>query len=135
MDVSYLKRDSAKLSKGEWVKDIPGMGDVEFLVRGYTSPEAMSLRASLERAVPITRRAEDGTVDPTVASEILCRVLSEVVLIDVKNLSEGGKALKVDEVKKMILHPDYEPLADAVFAAASLVDRMRVRVKETVAKN
>lgn len=136
MDVTFFKRDSKMLSEGIWIKDIPGMGDVEFKVRGYSSPEVMASRSAKERKVPLSERMEDGSLKSETTLRIFREVLMDTIFMDVRNLTHAdGKPVKAEEAKMWLLDPDYEPLADAVFMAAQLVDRKRSTTQETVAGN
>lgn len=135
MDVTFLKRDSKAVSAGIWIANVPGMGDTRFKVRGYSAPEVVAIRAAKERAVSLTDRYDDGTIKPDAQMRVFREVLAEGVLLDIENLTEGSKAVKVDTVRGWLLDPDYEPLADAVFFAANLADRKRKDQVEAVKGN
>lgn len=135
MDVSNLTRDAKAVSEGKWVDNIPGMGDVSFKVRGYTATDVTQARADLERKVAISERNEDGSLPARVAEAIMREVLSKHVFMDVKNLTANGKPATAEQVRAWLLDPNYEPLANAVFAASTMVDRARLQKQEVVAKN
>lgn len=135
MELISLKRDSKVVSEGMWVKDIPMLGDVEIKARGWSSRVVMEARAELERKVPASDRHPDMRVKAEVGFTIWRTMISEAVLVDIKNLTENGKEITLEEVRKMVLDPDYEPLADAIAWAGNFVDRVRSEKKEIAAKN
>lgn len=135
MDISALKRDSVAISEGQWVSDIPGMGEVRMRVRGFSSTAAVELRARKERAIPKDQRNRDGSLKPDVASALFSDVLADAILLDVEGLTAGGKALDVDAVRGLLRDPDYAPLADAVAWAASAVDKGMADAAEDLGKN
>jgi len=135
MDIGDLKRDSGKISSGIWVRDIPEMGDIEVKVRGMSSPLVVSARAAKERGTPKNHRNRDGSLKTGAAIKIMRVLLSEVVLLDIKGLTQSGKKVDIDKAKALILDPDYEALADAVFWAASAVDRGVAEDTDAAVKN
>lgn len=135
MDLGALKRNSSEISSGVWVSDIPQGGDIQVQVRGMTSPIVTTLRGRLERAVPKGDRNRDGSIRTDVQANILRRVLSEAVLLDIKNLSVDGEAVSVEQARELILDPDFEPLADLVMWSANAVDRGVADTIEDVSGN
>jgi hypothetical protein len=127
MDISALKRDSAKVEAGEWVSDIPGMEDVRLRVRGLSSPTVVAMRSRKERKVSRDGRERDGALKAGVAMGILGEVLHECVLLDWDGLTKAGQPLPYDpeQAKEWLTNPDFTPFADAVVWAANVVDKGR----------
>jgi len=137
MDIETLKTDPAAISEGRWIGDIPGMGDLELRVRGLSSPAVQQLQSRKLRALPKAERDRDGRPSPEAAARISGEVLAESVLLDWRNVSVGGKAVKFDPAlaKKWLTDPAYSRFADAVTTAASYVDNGEVAATEALAGN
>lgn len=137
MDIQSLKRDSSAAQAGQWVDDIPGMGDLRLRVRGLTSPTVIALRSRKERRVPRDQRERDGQIKPAVATAIFGEVLHEAVLLEWDGLTDGGKPFPFDAdlAKQWLTDPDYAYFADAVTWAAQIVDRGRGGDQEYLEKN
>jgi hypothetical protein len=137
MDIAAVKRDSAAVEAGQWVDEIPQMGDLRLRVRGFSSPVVIEARSAKERAVPAGDRHRDGSIKADVGMQITRQVIVEAVLLDWDNLCANGKKVKysVEKAEEWILDPDFTPFADAVAWAASYVDRGRASMAEDVEKN
>lgn len=137
MDILATKRDAAAVESGQWVENIPQMGDLRLKVRGFSSPTVIAARTERERNVDASGRNRDGTVKSDVGMQITREVLIDVVLMDWDNLSSNGKKLKysVDQAAEYLTNPDFTPFADAVAWAASFVDRGRALHNGKVEKN
>lgn len=127
MDISALKRDSAKVEAGEWVSDIPGMEDVRLRVRGLSSPTVVALRSRKERKVSRDGRERDGSLKADIALRILGEVLHEGVLLDWDGFTKNKQPLPYDakQAEEWLTNPDYVAFADAVVYAAQIVDKGR----------
>ncbi|WP_024586005.1 hypothetical protein [Aliihoeflea sp. 2WW] len=127
MDIASLKRDSSKVEAGDWVSDIPGMGDVRLRVRGLSSPTVVALRSRKERKVTREDRERDGSLKPEAAMRIFGEVLHEAVLFDWDGFTNGKQPLPFDAnlAKEWLTNPDYVAFADAVVWAAQIVDKGR----------
>ncbi|KKB09407.1 hypothetical protein [Devosia chinhatensis] len=137
MDISALKRDSASITAGQWVGDIPGMGDVRLRVRGLSSPIVVQTRSRLERKVPRDQRERDGSLKADVALDVFGQVLHEVVLLDWDGLTDGGKAVPYDKAlaHQWLTDPDFAFFGDAVVWAAQIVDKGRAEDAEATGGN
>jgi hypothetical protein len=137
MKISAIKRDSAAIANGVWVKDIPNLADVEFQVRGQSSPAYAAALARLLRAVPPDQRGRDG--NPNTETRILCvaKAVHETILLDWKGIEdEKGKPLpyKKDLAYTWLTHPDFQHFLDGVLWASSVADNTR-GADETTLKN
>lgn len=137
MDLSNLKRDSGRIESGEWVDDIPGMGDLRLRVRGLSSPTVTALRARKQRKATKSERNGDGSLKTDVELRIFGEVLHEAVLLEWDCLTDGGVAIPYDaeKARKWLTDPDFMPFADAVTYAAQIVDRGFLEVADTLEKN
>ncbi|GGB00597.1 hypothetical protein GCM10011491_30980 [Brucella endophytica] len=137
MEIQSLKRDSAAANAGQWVDDIPGMGDMRLRVRGLSSSTVIALRSRKERKVPRDQRERDGSIKPAVALVIFGEVLHEAVLLEWDGLTNGGVALPYDAelAKEWLTNPDFAPFADAVTYAAQIVDRGTSQAQGELEKN
>lgn len=124
MELKSLVRDRALVESGQWVEDIPNMGDLRLKVRGMSAEEAISYRASLERAVPRNERLRDGNLKPDAAYRVLCQVLLEKVLINWDGITDDGKPVPYSKetAKAWFENREMAPFHDAVVWASQVVD-------------
>lgn len=137
MDVSATKRNAKAVEDGQWVSDIPEMGDLRLKVRGLTSPTVVKSRDQKIRAEPKENRLRDRSLTYEANLRVLQEVLCEVVLLDWENLTDKGEpvAYSAELAKALLIDPDYQPFADAVVWAASVVDNSVEEAKEQSGKN
>lgn len=137
MEISTLKRDSAAVTAGQWVGDIPGLGDVRLRVRGLSSPIVVATRGRKERKVPRDQRERDGSLKADVGLELFGEVLHEAVLLDWEGLTDGGKPVPFDTdlARQWLTDPDFAFFADAVVYAAQIVDKGRVELADETLGN
>lgn len=137
MEVSGLKRDSSQVATGQWVDDIPNMGELRLLVRGLSCPQARTLRDRKERKVDRSNRDRDNTILPATRDRILSEVLHEVVLLDWEGITDNGEPVPYSKelAEKWLTDPDYTSFQDAVTWAALVVDRGSRDAQEVLEKN
>lgn len=137
MEISSIKKDATLVASGEWIADIPGMGDVRLRVRGLTSPQVVALRSRLERKAPRADRNRDGSLKHEAAVRVMKQVLHEVVLLDWDGITDGGKPVpySVEQASTWLYNDDFRVFADAVTWAASVVDNGAADEAETLAGN
>lgn len=125
MDVGSICKDVAAISAGDWVDNIPGMGDLRLKVRGMTAPSVRQLRGRLVRAVPKDQREDDGTLHDEAARQVLAQVLAEEVLLDWANVEANGEPVLYSPslAAAWLRNPGMAIFADAVVWAAAQVDR------------
>lgn len=125
MEIKDLKKNSAAISAGEWVSNIPDMGDLRLKVRGLSSPVVSTLRARKERSVPRNERNRDGSLRQSTARRISSEILAEAVLMDWEGITENGKAVPYNKelATKWLTDLDFQDFADAVAWSSMLVDR------------
>ena len=79
MKISDLAINPAVIENGTWVKDIPGLGDIELNVRGSDCVAFTTMRANEFAKVPQHKRV-NGRIPPEIVAEITDRCLAETVL-------------------------------------------------------
>lgn len=137
MDIKKIKRDSNKISEGQWVSDIPEAGDLRLLVRGMSSPIVQTLMARKLRAVPKEDKTRDGSPKLEVVTRITTEVLHEAVLLDWDGLTEDDVPVKYNSAlaKEWLTNPDYKEFADCVAWAARAVDSGDAELTQAVEGN
>lgn len=137
MDIQNLKRDTAAATEGQWVEDIPEMGDLRLKVRGENSPKVAALRARKLRAVAKDKRGRDGMPVFSEMMRVTAEVLHEVILLDWDGLTNGGKPVKFDAdlAREWLTNPDFQDFADAVAWASRVVANGDAERVEDIAGN
>lgn len=140
MDISALKRTperAAAIETGEWISDIPQMGDVRLKVRGIGSKLYQTTVARLSRAVTRDGRNRDNSLKNDVAAKITGEALAEHILLDWDGFTEEGEPLAYSKelALQWLTDPDFETFQGAVFWAASVVQNGREETTEALAKN
>lgn len=137
MDIQSLSIDVAAVEGGQWVGDLPGMGDLRLLVRGFSAPKVQALRARKLRRLPKPDRERDGQPKFEAAMRITAEVLHEAVLLGWEGLSDGGKPVKYDPdlAREWLTDPRFQRFADAVAMAAQIVDNGDAEATEDLAGN
>lgn len=137
MDISTIKKDPEKIDEGQWVSDIPDMGDLRLKVRGLSSVKFRNARAKLERAVVKKDRERDGSLKPSVAMRVMGEAMAETGLIDWDGLTEGGNPVKYNKTlaREWLTNPAFESFLDACVWAARVVDAGEEDVEKEVSEN
>lgn len=137
MDIGNIRRDVAKIEQGDWVDDIPGMGDLRLLVRGMSAPEVIAHQSALSRSAPAHKRNRDNSLTVEASTEIMALTIAEKVLLGWENLECDGEQVEfsVDLAKQFMTNAELSPFADAVVWAANVVDRSKAARAEDTSKN
>jgi hypothetical protein len=137
MDIASLKRHMPSINDGRWVDrdEIPALLDVRLKVRGAGSDEARALYARKERAVDPKDRDAKGNIKPDAYMRLMLAMLAEYHLVDVAGLTVSGVLASVDDVRGLIVHPEYQPFADLVLEAVRCVDEKREATIEAISGN
>ena len=125
MDLGKVRVDVTRSKAGEWVKDIPGLDDIEFKVRGSNSPHFRTAQVKAQRAIPREAR-KDGLVDPEAADLALGKALAEI-LLDWKNVRSGETeiAYSPETALTLLTDPELTIFRDGVAYAADYVASLR----------
>ena len=127
MDLGKTRVDLTRSKAGEWVKNIPGLGDIELKVRGSNTPAFRLAQAKAQRAIPREARRDAGLMDPEAADVALGQALAEGALVDWRNVSVDGEAIAYspEAAAKLLTDPEFSTFRDAVAWAADLVGALR----------
>lgn len=125
MDLSKVRVDVARSKAGEWVKNVPGLDDIELKVRGSNSPHFRTAQVRAQRAIPREAR-KDGILDPEAADVALGKALSEI-LLDWRNVRSGETDIPYSPEAALALLTDPEMVVfrDGVAYAADVVGSLR----------
>ena len=63
------------------------------------------------------------------------RLLDAMDGVTIYVLTMGGKPVGADEARKLVLDPEYQPLADLIIEAVSAVDNTRANREAELVKN
>ncbi|WP_201159426.1 hypothetical protein [Rhodoplanes elegans] len=135
MDLSQIKTNSALIEQGEWIGDLPELGDVAFRVRGLGNADYRALQHKLINEIPARLRRKGLGADDQDRIQTEC--LIETVLTDWRGLTSGGAPLPYsrEKARELLTDPDFRRLRDAVFAAASMVGEDVAAADEALEKN
>lgn len=123
MKLGNLKIDSTKLQQGDWVGDIPNLGDIRLRVRGIGNDDYRRRNAELVGALPRHMRSQPAEQD-----RILNTLIVETLLEGWENVEDdNGKSLTFtrENVQAILEDPDMRAFADGVVWAASVVSERR----------
>ncbi|MCX5518449.1 hypothetical protein OSH10_08375 [Kaistia defluvii] len=123
MRLTNLKIDSAKLEQGDWVGDIPGLGDIRLLVRGLGNDDYRRRQAELTAALPRHLRKEPAEQDKVANTLIVETLLEGWEKVE----GDDGKPLPFsrEAVLAILSDPDMRAFNDGVIWAASVVSERR----------
>ncbi len=89
------------------------------------------------RKIPrgIRNQLESGNLSDTMNDSLVCRLLADTILLDWKDIADGGKAIKYSEeaaYNQMLKYPDFREL---VWQLGKELARFRKEDTEDIAKN
>lgn len=136
MKISSIRIDSARIEGGDWVGDIPGLGDLRLKVRGIDNRDYRRLRASLIDGIGQADRDAEGNLLPQVVDDIAAELFFKTILLDWDGLEAEASTptapIAVPYTKDLafqyLTDPDYRVFLDGVSWAAHQVAR-RVEAK------
>jgi hypothetical protein len=133
MKLNDLAIDPEKLEKGDWVTNIPDMGELRLRVRGIGNADFRGLQAKLIDAEPRQFKI-GGRLSPERQDAIQTSCLLATVLMDWDGLQDehGNRIPYSKEMAKTLLtDPAYRRFRDGVTWAASVVAEItKVEVEE-----
>lgn len=137
MDISNLKKSTDKVEAGEWVSDIPQMGELRLRVRGLGSETYKQVFSRKQRAVVKADRERDGSIKEEVLHRIRGEALHETILLEWDGLTADGKcyAFDKDVALTWLTDPEFEDFHFATLYAAGVVGKERSDRTEKLAKN
>lgn len=134
MDLSNVSVDPVKVEQGEWVGNIPQMGDLRLRIRGAENADWRRLQSKLIAAIPRQLRI-GGQIDPDEADRITSVLLRDAALLDWENLSEDGKPLAYskENADRLLTDPTYRRFRDAaLWASQNVGERVAVQTGDLV---
>ncbi|SRR5581483_7138660 len=136
MKLSDIRRDPATIEAGTWVKDIPGMGDLEVRVRGKDNADWRRLEAKLIARVPREAR-ENGRISIEQVDRITGMLLLDACLIGWNNLTDdaGPVLYSYNKAEELLTKPEFKAFRDAVLWAATLVADGQAQATADAVKN
>jgi citrate lyase synthetase len=134
MDLLTLKRHLPSIEEGRWVdsREVKDLKDVRVKVRGSSSRPVRELYAAKERAAQADLQ---GDKRMETMQRIGVETLAEIGLVDIEGLTQDGEPVSVEDVRRMILLPEFQPLADLVSRCALVVERTREAHIKDIAGN
>lgn len=137
MDIANLKRSTAIVEAGDWVGDIPQMGELRLRVKGLNSAQYKAIFSRKQRAVPKDQRERDGTVKEAVLHVIRGEALHEAILLGWDGLTSNGEpvAYDADQALAWLTDPEFEDFQFAVIYAAGVVGKERDGAGTDLSKN
>lgn len=134
MDLLTLKRHMPSIEEGRWVdsREVKDLKDVRVKVRGSSSRPVRELYAAKERAAQADLQ---GDKRMETMQRIGVETLAEIGLVDIEGLTQDGEPVSVEDVRRMILLPEFQPLADLVSRCALVVERTREAHIKDIAGN
>jgi len=129
--------DPIKLEEGDWVENIPEMGDLRLKVRGIRNKSWQSMQRTLTDAVPKKRRVGNVLAQGE-QDRITSSLLLNTCLLDWSGLEDDdGKPIPYSKemAGKLLTEPQYRNFRDAVIWAATVVAEQGEATIEDAAKN
>lgn len=136
MDLLSLKKHLPSIEDGRWVtrEELPALQDIRVKARGLSARVVRDAYAAKERAL-----SPDDLVNGRPKAEIMSRigleVLAEVALVTVDGLTLDGEPVPMDDIRGMLVKPEYAPLADLLSQASFIVDKTRESKIKAIAGN
>ncbi len=129
--------DLEKLEQGDWVDNIPEMGELRLKTRGANNKDWRRMQNRLLSAVP--RQKKVGGLDPDESDRITAILLRETALLDWEGiLAPDGTPLKFSKAQanEYLTNPKYggKFLSAALFAA-NIVAEQQEADAEDISKN
>jgi hypothetical protein len=137
MKLSTITVDPKAIEDGEWVKNLPEMGDLELKCRGQNSAAWKTHTRKLINQLPRKLRNRPDGLPPQVADDINNKCLIEVGLLDWKNLEldDGVHAYSKELAGQLIADPVYQLFRDACLIATARVGTADAEADEDLAGN
>lgn len=137
MKLSTIAVDPKAVEDGEWVKNLPEMGDLELKARGQNCAKWRKLQQTLIRELPRHLRNRPDGLPVDVQDSITNKLLARVGIMDWKNLEldDGVKPYSKELAEKLIADPVYQLFRDACVTATARVGTAIAEADEELAGN
>ncbi len=122
MDLQGVKVDPSKIEAGDWVENIPEMGDLRLKVRGVNCAAWRGLARKLSEAVPRNKKV-GGRISQDEQDKIINACLLNVGVIGWANVTTAGEPLPYskDAATKLLADPALQAFRDAALWACTVV--------------
>ena len=123
MDINDIKVDSERVEQGDWIGNIPEMGDLRLKVRGISNADYQRMMQRQIGAIPRNKKA-GGRIDPVEMERVGAVCLFATVLLDWDGVKQNGVAVPYDKdlARKLCTEPDFRRFRNAVAWAAGEID-------------
>ncbi|MGQ4273394.1 hypothetical protein [Terrihabitans sp. B22-R8] len=131
MKLSTIKTDDTRRQTGDWVRNIPEMGDLELKVRGVGNDDYRRLQDKLIREVPLHER-RTGLL-PATQDRVTVELQVETLLEDWRNFTDDNDKpipFTKKKARELLEDPDFIMFRDAVAYAATVVAEIRDEAKK-----
>jgi hypothetical protein len=141
MELSNLKSavtaEDISAKGGDWVGDIPQMGDLRLRVKSLSSKLYQTVFNRKQRAVPVKERERDGSIPEPLLHKLRGEALHETILVDWSGLTDKGQPVPYDKDNALLwlTDLDFEDFHFATLYAAGVVGRERKVAMDDTAKN
>lgn len=135
MDLNATRIDIDKQEQGDWVGDLPGMGELRLKVRGSNNKDWRRMQTILVNSIPRARRIRG--LSPEDADAISCKLLRDCGLLDWEGpTKEDGTPLPFSKEQAYIfLCNPKNGFLEAALTAANSVAEVAADDLEDDAKN
>lgn len=137
MKLSQVAIDASAHEQGQWIDDIPEMGDLRLRVRGIGNADWKRHSSKLATAIPRENK-RGGIVAPEAQDTITTSCLINTCLIDWDGLTDDDDKpipYSKEKAKELLEDPALRRFRDAVLWAANVVGDSALAKKEDVAGN
>lgn len=124
MELKTLTKDMAAIGDGRWVdgKEVPALGDMRIKMRGSHTAFVRDALAEKER-------------DGISRGEAFEAILASYCLLEIEGLTNGGKAITVDQLRPLLSEEAAEPLRLILLDVIAAVDATRETKEIALSKN
>lgn len=122
MEIGHTRVDVAKIEQGEWVSDIPDMGDLKLKVRGINNSDWRRIASSLVAAVPRGKKVS-GRIQPDEQDRITSELILQAGLLDWENVTQAGQPVPYskEQARTFLTDPAFRAFRDAALWACTVV--------------
>lgn len=125
--MSDILIDCEAEAEGRWIGEIPDMGDLELLVRGFDCEAARRVRENRLRSWLRGVHPHSPLREPPqyVRDQAVTVSLQQAILLDWRNLTDKGEAVPYspEMAGRLLTEPQWRPFRLAVIWAADLVGK------------
>jgi hypothetical protein len=131
-NVNDLAVDVDRGEEGAWIENIPDLFDIRLKVRALDCADAQRIRQEIERVTP-----QVVLDDPKTQDMINRRILTDAILLDWANISDGPTPVpySIEAARRLIDNPQMKKLRRGISWAAMQVANLAVERAKADAGN